>query len=68
MAKTPFVYNKHMMKKVTFGSRELNKLLDDTLMGKYRFPSETLMEIAGLAVAQVANLILSQQRTLNMLP
>lgn len=58
----------HLMKKVTFGSRELNKLLDDTLMGKYHFPSETLMEIAGLAVAQVANLVLSHQRPQNMLP
>jgi NAD(P)H-hydrate repair Nnr-like enzyme with NAD(P)H-hydrate epimerase domain len=50
------------MKKITFGSRELNRLLDDTLMDKYRFASETLMELAGLAVAQVAHLILSRQR------
>lgn len=46
------------MKKITFGTRELNQLLDDTLMKKYSFPSETLMEIAGIAVAQVADLIL----------
>jgi NAD(P)H-hydrate epimerase len=46
------------MKKITFGTRELNQLLDDTLMKKHLFPSETLMEIAGLAVAQVAHLIL----------
>jgi NAD(P)H-hydrate repair Nnr-like enzyme with NAD(P)H-hydrate epimerase domain len=45
------------MKKITFGSRELNKLLDDTLMNKYVFPSETLMEIAGLAIAQLSHQI-----------
>lgn len=48
------------MKAITFGSRELNKLLDDTLMSKYSFPSETLMEIAGIAVAQVSNIILTR--------
>ena len=46
------------MKKITFGSRELNKLIDDTLMNKYSFPSETLMEIAGLTIAQLAHFIL----------
>ena len=46
-----------LMKKITFGSRELNKLLDDTLMNKYVFPSETLMEIAGLAIAQLSHQI-----------
>ena len=45
------------MKKITFASRELNKLLDDTMMNKYLFPSETLMEIAGLAIAQLAHKI-----------
>lgn len=64
----PLSYNIKVMNKITFGTRELNKLLDDTLMGKYHFPSETLMEIAGLAVAQVANLILSQQRPSNIPP
>ncbi len=49
------------MRKITFGTREMNKLLDDTLMVKYMFPSETLMELAGLAVAQVAHSILSKQ-------
>lgn len=48
------------MKKITFGTRELNKLLDDTLMSKYTFSSETLMEIAGIAVAQVSALILKK--------
>lgn len=48
------------MKKITFGTRELNKLLDDTLMSKYTFSSETLMEIAGIAVAQVSDLILKK--------
>jgi hypothetical protein len=37
------VYNFNKMKKITFGTRELNKLLDDTLMTKYTFASETLM-------------------------
>lgn len=46
------------MRKFTFGSRELNKLLDDTLMEKYGFASETLMELAGVAVAQVAHRLL----------
>jgi len=50
------------MKQITFGNRQLNKLLDDTLMHKYHFASETLMELAGLAVAQVANLILTRTR------
>lgn len=31
-------------------------------MNKYPFPSETLMEIAGLAVAQVTHLILKRKR------
>ena len=48
------------MKKITFGTREMNKLLDDTLMSKYPFASETLMELAGLAIAQVSNKILKQ--------
>lgn len=51
------------MRKFTFGTRELNKLLDDTLMDKYHFASETLMELAGLAVAQVAHRILKAQQT-----
>ncbi len=51
----------NMMKKISFGTREMNKLLDDTLMVKYMFPSETLMEIAGLAVAQVAHSILKKK-------
>ena len=46
------------MNKFTFGTREMNKLLDDTLMNKYPFASETLMELAGLAIAQVSNKIL----------
>jgi NAD(P)H-hydrate repair Nnr-like enzyme with NAD(P)H-hydrate epimerase domain len=50
------------MKNITFGSRQINKLLDDTLMNKYHFASETLMELAGLAVAQVANLLLARIR------
>ena len=50
------------MRKITFGTRELNKLLDDTLMEKYSFASETLMELAGLAVAQVAQKILKRSR------
>ena len=50
------------MKKWTYGSRELNKLLDETLMNKYSFASETLMELAGLAVAQVAHKILRKLR------
>ena len=49
------------MKNITFATREVNKLLDDTLMNKYKFPSETLMEIAGIAISQVANLILKNQ-------
>lgn len=49
------------MKGITFGTRELNKLLDDTLMSKYSFLSETLMEIAGISVAQVSDLILTRQ-------
>jgi NAD(P)H-hydrate epimerase len=48
------------MKGVTYGSRQLNKLLDDTLMEKHHFASETLMELAGLAVAQVAHKILKR--------
>ena len=52
-----------MIKKITFGSRELNKLLDDTLMNVHSFPSETLMEIAGLSIAQVTNLILTESRS-----
>jgi hypothetical protein len=31
------------MRKITYGTRELNKLIDDTLMLKYTFLSETLM-------------------------
>ena len=50
-----------MMKKISFGTREMNKLLDDRIMVKYMFPSETLMEIAGLAVAQVAHSILKKK-------
>ena len=50
------------MKKITFATRELNKLLDETLMDKHHFASETLMELAGLAAAQVANSILRKQR------
>lgn len=50
------------MKSITFGSRELNKLLDETLMNKYNFLSETLMEIAGISIAQVSDLILSRQQ------
>ena len=55
------------MKKISFGSREMNRLLDDTLMLKYKFPSETLMEIAGLAVAQVVHRLLGDhgERTKN---
>ncbi len=48
------------MKNITFGTRELNRLLDDTLMSKYTFPSETLMEIAGLAVAQISHIVLNR--------
>ena len=54
-----------MIKKITFGSRELNKLLDDTLMNVHSFPSETLMEIAGLSIAQVTNLILTESVSLH---
>lgn len=54
------------MKKITFGTRELNKLLDDTLMSKYPFASETLMEIAGLAVAQLSHAILSRSGKKNV--
>jgi NAD(P)H-hydrate epimerase len=50
------------MKKITFATRELNKLLDETLMDKHHFASETLMELAGLAAAQVAHSILRKQR------
>ena len=57
-----------LMRRITFGTRELNKLLDDTLMQKYRFASETLMELAGLAVAQVAHRLLSKLRPNNFPP
>jgi len=50
------------MKKFTYGTRELNQLLDETLMNKYSFASETLMELAGLAVAQVTHRILKKIR------
>jgi NAD(P)H-hydrate epimerase len=39
----------------------MNALLDSTLMDKYHFPSETLMELAGLAIAQVTNKILKDK-------
>jgi NAD(P)H-hydrate epimerase len=38
----------------------MNTLLDSTLMDKYKFPSETLMELAGLAIAQITNKILKK--------
>lgn len=50
------------MRKFTYGTRELNKLLDETLMDKHGFASETLMELAGVAVAQVAHRILKTIR------
>jgi NAD(P)H-hydrate epimerase len=50
------------MRKLTFGSRELNQLLDQALMEKHGFPSETLMELAGLAAAQVADRLLTVRR------
>ena len=50
------------MKKFTYGTRELNQLLDETLMNKYSFASETLMELAGLAVSQVTHRILKKIR------
>ena len=50
------------MKKITFGTREMNRILDDTLMNKHQFASETLMELAGVAVAQVAHKILGTFR------
>lgn len=53
------------MKKFTFATRELNQLLDDTLMKKYTFLSETLMELAGIAVAQVAHNLLKRHRQQN---
>ncbi len=39
----------------------MNTLLDSTLMDKYRFPSETLMELAGLAIAQVTHSLLKHK-------
>ena len=48
------------MRKITYGTRELNKLIDDTLMLKYTFPSETLMQIAGISIAQVSHIILQR--------
>ena len=54
------------MKKITFGSRELNKLIDDTLMNKYSFPSETLMEIAGLTIAHLTHSLLQQSNQSNI--
>ena len=39
----------------------MNTLLDATLMDKYKFPSETLMELAGLAIAQITHKILSSK-------
>lgn len=50
------------MRKITYATREVNKLLDETLMDKHHFPSETLMELAGLAAAQVAHSILRKER------
>lgn len=50
------------MRKFTYGTRELNKLLDETLMDKHGFASETLMELAGVAVAQVAHRVLKAIR------
>lgn len=44
-----------MLKQVAYLTREQNAKLDELLMGKYSFLSETLMEIAGLAVAQVTH-------------
>lgn len=44
-----------MLKKVCYLTREQNTKLDELLMGKYSFLSETLMELAGLAVAQVTH-------------
>ena len=54
------------MNKITFGTRELNKILDDTLMTKYPFASETLMELAGLAIAQISNKILKREGKKNV--
>lgn len=48
------------MRKITYGTRELNKLIDDTLMLKYTFLSETLMQIAGISIAQVSHIILQR--------
>jgi len=53
------------MKKITFATREINKLLDEKLMDKHHFASETLMELAGLASAQVAHSILRKLRHQN---
>lgn len=57
----------YMKKGLTFGSRELNKLLDDTLMLRESFASETLMEIAGLSVAQFAHIVLQRSSLRNVL-
>lgn len=54
------------MKNFTYATRELNKQLDDTMMKKYSFLSETLMEISGIAIAQVAHQILSQMGKKNV--
>jgi hydroxyethylthiazole kinase-like uncharacterized protein yjeF len=44
-----------MLRQVAYLTREQNTKLDELLMGKYSFLSETLMELAGLAVAQVTH-------------
>ena len=54
------------MKKFSYGTREMNKLLDDVLMNKYSFASETLMELAGVAVAQVSHKILKDMGKKNV--
>lgn len=44
-----------MHKSIQYLSREQNTKLDELLMGPYGFLSETLMELAGVAVAQVSH-------------
>lgn len=44
-----------MLQKLVYATKQQNAQLDELLMGKYGYLSETLMELAGVAIAQAVH-------------
>ena len=51
-----------MLKNLYYATKQENAKLDELLMGKYGYLSETLMELAGIAVAQSVDQISQEQK------